>query len=213
MVHDRLNPTLARYSQHWPSVLFQACERSSEWSQVLMLCGFTNSLWMFMAKYGKLKACGFTCLFFLLGFKMCLFSRHLQESHIRKDLLIPSPTVGHWFAADSLGGTTALFSMFLSKLSRGAVFSKSFIIPRDIEVIWLTVEQYVFQNKVPLPLWSFAELYRLQDKTFWLGFWGGVWAKDLDSHFSKKIQPEINQQRLFFTSDPVAMQIPYIKNG
>lgn len=41
---------------------------------------------MFMAKYGKLKACGFTCLFFLLGFKMCLFSVGICKSHISEKI-------------------------------------------------------------------------------------------------------------------------------
>ena len=210
MVHDRLNPTFARYSQHWQSVLFQACERSSEWSQVLMLC---YKFSMFMAKYGKLKACGCTCLFFLLGFKMCLFSVGICKSHISEKscwyrhrqsaidlLLILWGEPVHYFRCSSQSFHVGPSSPKASSFRETS---------RWFDLLW---SDMFFRTKF---LYNCDHLQNFIDfKIRHSGLVSGVFEqKDLDSHFSKKIQPEINQQKLFFTSYPVAMQIPYIKNG
>lgn len=175
-------------------------------------CCVTNSRcsWQNMA---NLKLVDLLAYFFLLGFKMCLFSVGICKSHISEKscwyrhrqsaidlLLILWGEPAHYFRCSSQSFHVGPSSPKASSFRETS---------RWFDLLWSNM---FFRTKF---LYNCDHLQNFIDfKIRHSGLVSGVFEqKDLDSHFSKKIQPEINQQKLFFTSYPVAMQIPYIKNG
>ena len=124
MVHDRLNLTLARYSQHWPSALFQACERSSEWSQVLMLCGFTNSRcsWQNMANLKLVDLLAyFSCWVSKCVYLVLAFARVTYQKRFADTVTDSRPLICCWFFG---GNPCIIFDVPLKAFTWGCLLQK-----------------------------------------------------------------------------------------